>query len=63
MRKGLTMEEKVNALIEEIKQEENKETIAIKLIPNTRVSLTSSNVAGVFYLPKTDSIPVNENGE
>ncbi len=63
MRKGLTMEEKVNALIEEIKQEENKETIAIKLIPNTKVSLTSSNVAGVFYLPKTDSIPVNENGD
>lgn len=25
--------------------------------------MTSSNVAGVFYLPKTDSVPVNENGE
>ena len=57
------MKEKLKALIEEFKEENNKEVIKINLISNTKVSLTSSNIAGWFYLPKSRNIPVNDKGE
>lgn len=49
--------------IEEFKKLENRETIKINLISETKTPLTSSNVAGWFYLPKTSTIPTTSKGE
>ena len=57
------MTEKIKKFIEEFKKLENRETIKINLIPETKTSLTSSNVAGWFYLPKTSTIPTTSKGE
>ena len=57
------MRERLNAFVNEFKQEEIREVIKINLIPDTKVSITSSNVAGVFYLPKNQDIPTNNKGE
>ena len=53
----------VKTFIEEFKKIENRETIKIKLISKTKTPLTSSNVAGWFYLPKTEAIPTTDRGE
>ena len=57
------MTEKIKKFIEEFKKLENRETIKINLIPETKTHLTSSNVAGWFYLPKTSTIPTTSKGE
>jgi hypothetical protein len=57
------MTEKIKKFIEEFKKLENRETIKINLIPETKIPLTSSNVAGWFYLPKTSTIPTTSKGE
>ena len=57
------MTEKIKKFIEEFKKLENRETIKINLISETKTPLTSSNVAGWFYLPKTSTIPTTSNGE
>lgn len=57
------MTEKIKKFIEEFKKLENRETIKINLVPETKTSLTSSNVAGWFYLPKTSTIPTTSKGE
>lgn len=57
------MTEKIKKFIEEFKKIENRETIKINLIPETKIPLTSSNVAGWFYLPKTSTIPTTSKGE
>ena len=57
------MTEKIKKFIEEFKKLENRETIKINLIPKTKTHLTSSNVAGWFYLPKTSTIPTTSKGE
>lgn len=57
------MSDKIKAFIEEFKKIENRETIKINLIPETKIPLTSSNVAGWFYLPKTSTIPTTSKGE
>lgn len=57
------MTEKIKKFIEEFKKLENRETIKINLISETKTPLTSSNVAGWFYLPKTSTIPTNSKGE
>jgi hypothetical protein len=57
------MTEKIKKFIEEFKKLENRETIKINLIPETKTPLTSSNVAGWFYLPKTSTIPTTSKGE
>ena len=57
------MTEKIKKFIEDFKKIENRETIKINLIPETRTPLTSSNVAGWFYLPKTANIPTTDRGE
>ena len=57
------MNDKIKAFIEDFKKIENKETIKINLIPETKIPLTSSNVAGWFYLPKTANIPTTDRGE
>ena len=57
------MTEKIKKFIEEFKKLENRETIKINLISETKTPLTSSNVAGWFYLPKTSTIPTTSKGE
>lgn len=57
------MTEKIKKFIEEFKKLENRETIKINLIPETKTPLMSSNVAGWFYLPKTSTIPTTSKGE
>ena len=57
------MTEKIKKFIEDFKKIENRETIKIKLIPETKTPLTNSNVAGWFYLPKTANIPATDRGE
>lgn len=57
------MTEKIKKFIEEFKKLENRETIKINLISETKSPLTSSNVAGWFYLPKTSTIPTTSKGE
>ena len=57
------MNDKIKAFIEDFKKIENRETIKIKLIPETKTPLTNSNVAGWFYLPKTANIPTTDRGE
>lgn len=57
------MTEKIKKFIEEFKKLENRETIKINLISETKTHLTSSNVAGWFYLPKTSTIPTTSKGE
>ena len=57
------MTEKIKKFIEDFKKIENRETIKINLIPKTKTPLTSSNVAGWFYLPKTSTIPTTSKGE
>ena len=57
------MTEKIKKFIEEFKKLENRETIKINLITETKTPLTSSNVAGWFYLPKTSTIPTTSKGE
>lgn len=57
------MTEKNKKFIEEFKKLENRETIKINLISETKTPLTSSNVAGWFYLPKTSTIPTTSKGE
>lgn len=57
------MTEKIKKIIEEFKKIENRETIKINLIPKTKTPMTSSNVAGLFYLPKTANIPTTDRGE
>lgn len=57
------MNDKIKAFIEDFKKIENRETIKINLIPGTKTPLTSSNVAGWFYLPKTETIPATARGE
>ena len=57
------MTEKIKKFIEEFKKLENRETIKINLIPETKTPLTSSNVAGWFYLHKTSTIPTTSKGE
>ena len=57
------MTEKIKKFIEEFKKIENRETIKINLISETKTPLTSSNVAGWFYLPKTSTIPTTSKGE
>lgn len=57
------MTEKIKKFIEEFKKLENRETIKTNLIPGTKTPLTSSNVAGWFYLPKTSTIPTTSKGE
>lgn len=57
------MTEKIKKLIEEFKKIENRETIKINLIPKTKTPMTSSNVAGWFYLPKNANIPTTDRGE
>ena len=57
------MTEKIKKFIEEFKKIENRETIKINLITKTKTPMTSSNVAGWFYLPKTANIPTTDRGE
>lgn len=57
------MTEKIKKFIEEFKKLENRETIKINLISETKTPLTSSNVAGWFYLPKTSTIPTTSKDE
>ena len=57
------MTEKIKKFIDEFKKLENRETIKINLISETKTPLTSSNVAGWFYLPKTSTIPTTSKGE
>lgn len=57
------MNDKTKAFIEDFKKIENRETIKIRLIPETKTPMTSSNVAGWFYLPKTANIPTTDKGE
>lgn len=57
------MTEKIKKFIEDFKKIENRETIKIRLIPETKTPMTSSNVAGWFYLPKTANIPTTDKGE
>ena len=57
------MTEKIKKFIEEFKKLENRETIKINLISETKTPLTSSNVAGWFYLPRTSTIPTTSKGE
>lgn len=57
------MTEKIKKFIEDLKKIENRETIKINLIPKTKTPMTSSNVAGWFYLPKTANIPTTDRGE
>ncbi len=57
------MTEKIKKFIEDFKKIENRETIKINLIPETKPPLTNSNVAGWFYLPKTSTIPTTSKGE
>ena len=57
------MTEKIKKFIEDFKKIENRETIKINLIPKTKIPMTSSNVAGWFYLPKTANIPTTDRGE
>ena len=57
------MTEKIKKFIEDFKKIENRETIKINLIPKTKIPMTSSNVAGWFYLPKTANIPATDRGE
>lgn len=57
------MTEKIKKFIEEFKKLENRESIKINLISETKTPLTSSNVAGWFYLPKTSTIPTTSKGE
>ena len=57
------MTEKIKKFIEEFKKLENRETIKINLISETKTPLTSSNVAGWLYLPKTSTIPTTSKGE
>lgn len=57
------MTEKIKKFIEEFKKLENRETIKINLISETKTPLTSSNVAGWFYLSKTSTIPTTSKGE
>jgi hypothetical protein len=57
------MTEKIKKFIEDFKKIENRETIKINLIPETKTPMTSSNVAGWFYLPKTANIPTTDRGE
>lgn len=57
------MTEKIKKFIEEFKKLENRETIKINLISETKTPLTSSNIAGWFYLPKTSTIPTTSKGE
>lgn len=57
------MTEEIKKFIEEFKKLENRETIKINLISETKTPLTSSNVAGWFYLPKTSTIPTTSKGE
>ena len=57
------MTEKIKKFIEEFKKLENRETIKINLISETKTPLMSSNVAGWFYLPKTSTIPTTSKGE
>ena len=57
------MTEKIKKFIDEFKKLENRETIKSNLISETKTPLTSSNVAGWFYLPKTSTIPTTSKGE
>ena len=57
------MSDKIKAFIEDFKKIGNRETIKINLIPKTKTPMTSSNVAGWFYLPKTSTIPTTSKGE
>ena len=57
------MTEKIKKFIEDFKKIENRETIKINLIPKIKTPMTSSNVAGWFYLPKTANIPTTDRGE
>ena len=57
------MTEKIKKFIEDFKKIENRETIKINLITKTKTPMTSSNVAGWFYLPKTANIPTTDRGE
>lgn len=57
------MDKKIKEFVKTIKQEVIKESIKIKLKPNTKVSITQSNIGGLFYLPKDKEISVNDKGQ
>ena len=57
------MKEKLNAFVAEFKQEALLDAIRIKLSSTPALEITQSKVGGVFYLPKSATIPINSKGE
>ena len=57
------MKEKLNAFVAEFKQEALLDAIRIKLSSTPALEITQSKVGGLFYLPKSATIPTNSTGE
>ena len=57
------MKEKLNAFVAEFKQEALLDAIRIKLSSTPALEITQSKVGGLFYLPKSATIPINSKGE
>ena len=57
------MKEKLNAFVAEFKQEALLDAIRIKLSSTPALEITQSKVGGLFYLPKSATIPTNSKGE
>lgn len=57
------MKEKLNAFVAEFKQEALLDAIRIKLSSAPAIEITQSKVGGLFYLPKSATIPTNSKGE
>ena len=57
------MKEKLNAFVTEFKQEALLDVIRIKLSSTPVLEITQSKVEGLFYLPKSATIPTNSKGE
>lgn len=57
------MKEKLNAFVAEFKQEALLDAIRIKLSSTPALEITKSKVGGLFYLPKSATIPINSKGE
>ena len=57
------MKEKLNAFVAEFKQETLLDAIRIKLSSTPALEITQSKVGGLFYLPKSATIPTNSKGE